>query len=115
MSGCAWHDDGRHRYLFAVSRMAGTPHYGCGPACPVVLPTGDGVAEDAAYLAELGGVLVTWCASCDREGEVGRGLVLVDVDGDGEVDTTVCSRCASMPPDRLARVVAERYGEVVPT
>ena len=111
MSGCGWHDDGRHRFRFAVSRLAGTPHYGCGPSCGVVMLTGDGIAEDVAYLAELGGVLVTSCARCDREGEVGRGIVLVDVDGDGEVDTAVCSRCASVDPGRLARDLAERYGD----
>lgn len=112
MSGCAWHDDCRHRWRFAVSRLAGTPYYGCGLSCGIVVPTGDGIAEDVAYLADLGGVLVTSCAGCGRDGEVGRGLVLVDVDGDGEPDTSVCSRCASMPPEHLARDLAERYGEV---
>ena len=48
---CSWSDDGRHRYRFAVSRLAGTPHYGCGPSCPIVLPTGDGLAEDRAWIA----------------------------------------------------------------
>ena len=111
MSGCAWSDDGRHLFRFAVSRMAGTPHYACGPSCGIVLPTGDGIAEDVAYLAELGGVLVTSCARCDRVGEVDRGVVLIDVDGDAEVDTAVCSRCASIDPVRLARDLAERYGD----
>jgi hypothetical protein len=111
VSGCASHDDGRHRWRFAVSRLAGTPYYGCGLSCGIVVPTGDGIAEDVAYLDELGGVLVTSCARCDVEAEVGRGIVLVDVDGDGEVDTAVCSRCASVDPARLARDLAERYGD----
>lgn len=98
-----------------MSHMAGTPHYGCGLSCGIVLPTGDGVAEDVAYLYELGGVLVTSCARCDREAEVGRGIVLVDLDGDGEADTTVCRSCATIPLDHLDRDLAERYGEVVPT
>lgn len=110
MSGCGWSDDGRHRFRFAVSLMAGTPYYGCGPTCPTVLMTGDGIVEEVSYLAELGGVLVTSCARCDREAEVGRGIVLVDVDGDGEPDTSVCSRCASVDPVHLARDLAERYG-----
>jgi hypothetical protein len=110
MSGCAWHDDGRHRWRFAVSRFAGTPYYGCGPSCGIVLPTGDGVADDVRYLRAVGGGLVTSCARCDREGEVDRGILLVDVDGNGEVDTAVCSRCASIDPVRLARDLAERYG-----
>ena len=113
MSGCAWSDDGRHRFRFAVSRLAGTPHYRCGPSCGVVMLTGDGIAEDVAYLAEFGGVLVTSCARCDREGEVGRTIVLVDVIGDGEPDTTLCRSCADVPMRHLIRDLAERYEEVV--
>jgi hypothetical protein len=112
VSGCASHDDGRHRWrFFWPSAWSAEPRYGCGPSCGLVLVTGDGIAEDVAYLAELGGVLVTSCARCDLTGEVGRGIVLVDVDGDGEVDTTVCTRCASVDPARLARDLAERYGD----
>lgn len=114
MTGCGWSDDGRHRFRFlGPSAWSAEPRYGCGPTCPTVLVTGDGIAEDVAYLDELGGALVTSCARCDVEGEVGRGIVLVDVDGDGEVDTAACSRCASVDPARLARDLAERYGEVV--
>ena len=111
MSGCAWHDDGRHRYRFAVSRLAGTPHYRCGPSCGIVLPTGDGVADDARYLRAVGGVMVTSCARCDREGEVGTTIRLVDLDGDGEADTSACRSCAAIPLDHLARDLADRYGD----
>lgn len=113
MTTCSWHDDGRHRWRFVwPSAWSAEPRYGCGPSCGVVLATGDGIADDVAYLAEVGGVLVTSCARCEAECEVGRGIVLVDVDGDGDPDTAVCSRCASVDPVRLARDLAERYGEV---
>lgn len=113
MTGCAHHDDGRHRWRFVgPSAWSAEPAYGCGPSCGIVLVTGDGIAEDVAYLAELGGVLVISCARCDREGEIGRGIVLVDLDGDGEADTTVCRSCATIPLDHLDRDLAERYGEV---
>ena len=98
---CPFHDDGRHRYRFAVSRMASTPHYGCGPSCPVVLPTGDGIADDAAYLAP--DVLVVSCAACDVEAEVGTTGVITD-DGTG-----LCRRCDADPATPLTLV--ERYGE----
>ena len=114
MSGCGLHDDGRHRWRFVgPSAWSAEPRYGCGPSCGVVLVTGDGFAEDVAYLAELGGVMVTSCARCDREGEVGRTIVLVDVIGDGEPDTTVCRSCADVPMRHLIRDLAERYEEVV--
>ena len=98
---CPWHDDGRHRYRFAVSRMAGTPHYRCGPSCPVPLPTGDGIVEDAAWLAP--DVLLVSCAACDREGEVP--WVITD-DGEG---TALCQPCEVDPATPLTLV--ERYGE----
>jgi hypothetical protein len=98
---CAWHDDGRHRYRFAVSRFAGTPHYGCGPSCAVVLLTGDGFAEDMAYLAP--DVVVMSCASCDVEGDVGGAIVVTDD------DTALCRRCEADPGTALTLV--ERYGD----
>jgi hypothetical protein len=97
---CSWADDGRHRYRFAVSRMAGTPYYGCGPSCAIVLPTGDGVVEDVAYLAP--DVLVTSCAACDVEGEVGTTILVTDD------DTALCRRCEADP--RTALTLVERYG-----
>jgi hypothetical protein len=98
---CPWSEDGRHRYRFAVSRLAGTPHYGCGPSCPIVLLTGDGFAEDVAYLAP--DVLVTSCAACDREGEVGTTIVVTDD------ETALCRRCEADPGTALTLV--ERYGD----
>lgn len=107
MNPCALHDDGRHRYRFTVSRLAGTPYYGCGPSCGIVLPSGDGLAEDAAYVATLVGLVVTSCALCDREGEVGRMILVLDLDG----DTAVCRSCAAIPEHALRRDLAERYGD----
>ena len=98
---CSWADDGRHRYRFAVSRMAGTPYYGCGPSCAIVLPTGDGFDEDVAYLAP--DLMVVSCAACDVEGEVGTTIVVTDD------DTALCRQCADDPATVLTLV--ERYGE----
>jgi hypothetical protein len=100
---CGIHADGRHRFTFAVSRLAGTPHYGCGFGCPIVLPTGDGLAEDVEYLAP--DVLVTACAACDGEGDVGGTIVVTD---DG---TALCRPCEDNPGTSL--VLVERYGELV--
>jgi hypothetical protein len=98
---CTSWDDGRHRYRFAVSRLAGTPHYGCGPSCAIVLLTGDGLAEDAAYLAP--DVLVTSCAACDRVGQVGTTIVVTDD------DTALCRVCDADP--HVWRILVDRYGE----
>jgi hypothetical protein len=99
---CTSWDDGRHRYTFAVSRLAGTPHYGCGPSCAIVLLTGDGLAEDAAYLAP--DVLVTSCAACDRVGQVGTTIVVTDD------DTALCRRCDGHPSTPIT--LEERYGDL---
>jgi hypothetical protein len=82
--------------------MAGTPYYGCGPSCPIVLPTGDGIVEDAAYLAP--DVLVVSCAGCDREGDVDGTIVVTD---DG---TALCRPCDDDPG--TVAVLAARWGEV---
>jgi hypothetical protein len=74
--------------------MAGTPYYGCGPSCAIVLPTGDGIAEDVAYLAP--DVLVTSCDRCAAEVEVehdddlGGPVGEIHVDEDG---ATTCLDC----------------------
>lgn len=51
---CIHYADGLHRWRYAVAPMTGTPYYGCGVGCPVVLP-GDDVEDDAAYASSLGG------------------------------------------------------------
>lgn len=99
---CSWHDDGRHRYRFAVSRLAGTPHYGCGPTCPIVMLTGDGLVEDVSWIAP--DVLVTSCAACDREGDVGTTIVITDD------DTALCRPCDRNPATALT--LRERYGDL---
>lgn len=101
---CPLHDDGRHRYRFAVSHMAGTPHYRCGSSCPTPLPTGDGIVEDAAWLTP--DVLLASCAACDREGPVP--WVITD-DGEG---TALCQPCEVDPATPLTLV--ERYGDPDP-
>ena len=57
MTACTGYDDGRHRWRFAVSRWAGTPHYACDRCAVIALPMGDDAAEDAAYLAVTGEVM----------------------------------------------------------
>jgi hypothetical protein len=58
MMPCTESDDGRHRWRFTVSRMAGTPHYACDYGCgTIALPTGDGWAEDYAHLGTSGEVV----------------------------------------------------------
>ena len=107
MTGCAHHDDGRHRWRFVgPSAWSAEPHYGCGLSCGIVLVTGDGIAEDVAYLAELGGVMVISCARCDREGEIGGTIVVLDLGG----DTTVCRSCAAIPEGALRLDLAEIHG-----
>lgn len=108
---CSTHEDGRHQWRYAVSRLAGTPHYGCGPACGIVLPTGDGLVEDAAYLDDGHGRLMITCAACDVWGDVATGwsdvagsIVVVDMGG----DTALCRRCADDPGVTLT--LLERYG-----
>lgn len=54
---CSGWDDGLHRWRFGVSRMAGTPRYQCDRCHVIALPTGDGVADDYAYLAGSGVVV----------------------------------------------------------
>ena len=99
---CAWHDDGRHRWrLVGPSAWSAEPRYGCGPSCGVVLVTGDGFAEDVAYLAP--DLMVTSCAACDVEGDVGGAIVVTD---DG---TALCRRCDGHPSTPIT--LAERYGD----
>lgn len=58
MMPCTESEDGRHGWRFAVSRMAGTPHYACTNYCgTIALPTGDGLAEDYAMLQTSGDVV----------------------------------------------------------
>ena len=52
--GCTSYVDGLHRWRYGVGRWAGTPYYGCDGCDAVVLPTGDGVGEDYAYLGASG-------------------------------------------------------------
>jgi hypothetical protein len=54
---CSGQDDGLHRWRYGVSRMAGTPRYACDSCHVIALPTGDGVAEDYAYLGASGVVV----------------------------------------------------------
>lgn len=54
---CSGWDDGLHRWRYGVSRMAGTPRYRCDRCHVIALPTGDGVADDYAYLAGSGVVV----------------------------------------------------------
>lgn len=98
---CPFHDDGRHRYRFAVSHMAGTPHYRCGTSCPVPLPTGDGIVEDAAWLAP--DVLVVSCVLCGSEVEVEHDDDLAGPVGEVHVGENGAATC-------LDCVVAARCG-----
>ena len=54
---CTGSDDGLHRWRFGVGRMAGTPRYACDSCHVIALPTGDGLAEDYAYLGQSGVVV----------------------------------------------------------
>ena len=54
---CNGQGDGLHRWRFGVSRMAGTPRYACDFCHVIALPTGEGVAEDYAYLGASGVVV----------------------------------------------------------
>lgn len=104
---CRHHDDGRHRWRFGLGRWAGTPYYGCGLGCPIVLP-GDDVAEDAGYLAGLGGTLVAACAGCLAEVEAGDGADGYVVDLPGVGLTVVCLDCGPDEADALAELAAAR-------
>ena len=54
---CTGSDDGLHRWRFGIGRMAGTPRYACDSCHVIALPTGDGLAEDYAYLGQSGVVV----------------------------------------------------------
>ena len=54
---CTGSDDGLHRWRFGIGRMAGTPRYACDSCHVIALPTGDGLAEDYAYLGASGVVV----------------------------------------------------------
>jgi hypothetical protein len=99
---CGIYGDGRHRFTFAVSRLAGTPHYGCGFGCPIVLP-GESLADDVWYVSP--DVLVVACAACGDEGDVGGMVTLVDD------DTAICGQCEDDPA--VADMLAARYGDLV--
>lgn len=54
---CSGSDDGRHRWRFGIGRITGTPRYACDYCHCIALPTGDGVADDYAYLGRSGVVV----------------------------------------------------------
>jgi len=54
---CTGTDDGLHRWRFGIGRWAGTPSYQCDSCSTIALPTGDGLAEDYAYLGTSGVVV----------------------------------------------------------
>ena len=54
---CSGQDDGLHRWRFGIGRWAGTPRYACDACHVIALPTGDGVADDYAYLGASGVVV----------------------------------------------------------
>lgn len=51
---CTGYADGLHRWRYGVSRLAGTPRYACDRCSVIALPTGDGPAEDRAWLRGSG-------------------------------------------------------------
>lgn len=56
MNACTGTDDGLHVWRWRISPVTGLPHYACDYCRNIALPTGDGVAEDYAYLQTSGTV-----------------------------------------------------------
>jgi hypothetical protein len=57
VTACTGYGDGRHRWRYGLSRLAGVPRYGCDGCSTYALPTGDGVGEDYTYLGASGEVV----------------------------------------------------------